>query len=191
MKRINLLAMAGLVVASSASADWQEVSEANNGSFYTHVESGNVADNDLAIYFDPDNQCEAHAVIFDMYSDLDKAGRSKWRELEDFELEGTMQSKIDQAFAGESEVLKEYSYDADDEFGFITYTFGLSSEYVSDLEQGKVVKFRFTADGDEYENIVRYPLDGSKFRLAQAKNACEEAVGSGWSDGFESVGEIW
>ena len=191
MKSVYSAAVIGLAVASAAQADWQEVSEARNGSFYTHVESANIEDNNLAIYFDPDRNCEAHAIIFDWYPELEREGRRNWREVSGVERQGTMQSKIDQAFAGESVAYKEYSYSDEDELGDIEYGFGLSPEYVADLEKGAMVKFRFTEDGEEFEDIIRYPLDGSKLRLNQARTLCEEALDSSWSYEFESDGEVW
>ena len=191
MKSVYSAAVIGLAVASAAQADWQEVSEARNGSFYTYVESANVKDNTVAIYFYPDSNCEAHAVIFDRYSELDREGRSNWRKASGTELKGTMQSKIDRTFAGESVAYKEYSYSEEDKGGVIKYGFELSPEYVADLEKGAMVKFRFTEDGEEFEDIIRYPLDGSKLRLTQARNLCEEELNSGWSYDFESDGEVW
>jgi hypothetical protein len=191
MKGVHSVVFIGLISASAAQAEWQEVSEAKNGSFYTNVESANIEANNLAIYFDPDSNCDAHATIFDWYSELDREGRSHWRNVSGAELQGTMQSKIDRSFSGESVAYKDYSYSDEDEFGTIQYTFELSPEYVIDLEKGAVVKFRFTEDGEHFEDIIRYPLEGSKLRLTQARNLCEEALNGSWSYDFESNGEVW
>ena len=191
MKGVHSLALVGLVAASAAHAEWQEVSEANDGSFYTAVASSNIDENELAIYFDPDNQCEPTATIFDVYNDLDREDRRLFRRVSGETLDGTMESKIDRTFSGEAGAVKGVYYDEESEFGAITYRFQLSPQYVADLENGDQVKFRFTQDGEEYEQIVRYPLDGSKWRLSQARNRCEAAYQGGWYDEFESAGEVW
>ena len=191
MKGVHSLALAGLVAASAAHAEWQEVSEANDGSFYTAVASSNINENELTIYFDPDNQCEATAVIFDFYTDLDREDRKLFRRASENTLNGTMESKIDRTFSGEAGAIKGVYYDEENELGAFTYRFNLSPQYVSDLENGNQVKFRFTEDGEEYEKVVRYPLGGSKWRLSQARNRCEAVYQGGWYDEIESAEEVW
>lgn len=191
MKGMHSLAIAGLVAASAAQAEWQEVSEANDGRFYTAVASSNIDENEMAIYFDPDNQCEATAVIFDLYSDLGREDRQRFRRVSENTRNGTMESKIDRTFDGEAVATKGVFYDEETEIAAFTYRFDLSPQYVSDLRNGSQVKFRFTEDGEEYEQVVRYPLDGSKWRLQQARNRCEAVYQGGWYDEFESAGEVW
>lgn len=195
---IKIVAIASLAITPLSKADWKPVSRADDGSFYTFIQSSNIPENQIAVYFDPDNSCRARGAIFDGYPDLDREERNSWEKLAEETYDGRIQSKIDGADSGAGDTDVDVAYERGDDMAILIHRFGLERAFIKNLADGNEVKFRLRVNDGDWGKVARYPLDGSKWRLAQAKNRCEDSFNSEWhdddnwdDDDYQSASDVW